>query len=571
MAGREMRWFGGKGQAKGSRSKAAFRGKRCSLENLEARQLLHGASIDVTQLQSLVPDRTGPAAYVSTAMAAAAGSAQAGDAAGSLASYGSGGFGRTSAVSSTSTKLLKTPDPRTLDQQMGLPLLDSNPGAPATLYLDFDGNFDPDWWQYDNNGKEVHFSNVTTPVFDTDGNAASFSASEQALVSEIWSRVAEDYAPFNINVSTDYYGDFQDGKALHVVIGGNNSDWLHQDASGISSIGSFSDGAPNEVFVFNLMTWATAGVKDADGRVMNGPAAIANTASHEAGHAFGLRHHALYSASGTKLTDYNPGTSDWTPIMGDNKASDRTTWFAGPNDQGAQTWQDDMAILAGSKNGFGWKADDHSSSLSAADTLSPGLKIGTLAASGIINNTNDIDTFQFTTGGSPVQITVSSAHYGPNLIPLEALCASSGDIVARASYFSSTQSIISTTLPAGTYYIMVISYGDYGDVGQYAVSVSFDPVLNLGSLQISPTTTTTTTSSGSTSQNSLLASTTSTAPATSSSALGSGGYTTPMEAQPATPLASAKQASREDLLDELFAQESFVDELGDLAGVRGRA
>ena len=32
-----------------------------------------------------------------------------------------------------------------IDQQMGLPMLDSLPGAPATIYLDFNGNFLSSW------------------------------------------------------------------------------------------------------------------------------------------------------------------------------------------------------------------------------------------------------------------------------------------------------------------------------------------------------------------------------------------------------------------------------------------
>ena len=74
------------------------------------------------------------------------------------------------------------------------------------------------------------------------------------------------------------------------------------------------------------VTVAAKAVHDGDGRVMDGPAAMATTISHEAGHSFGLLHHSLYNANGTNINEYNPGTSTWTPIMGDNKAGDRTTW-----------------------------------------------------------------------------------------------------------------------------------------------------------------------------------------------------------------------------------------------------
>jgi hypothetical protein len=338
-------------------------------------------------------------------------------------------------------------------------------------------------------------------VFDTDGNTASFSASEQAQIKQIWSRVAEDYAPFNINVSTDYYGDFKDKQALHVVIGGNNTDWLHEDASGISVIGSFSDSsATNEVFVFDMTKWTNVTV---EGKPLDAIAAIATTASHEAGHSFGLLHHSLYNSNGTLANEYDPGTSDWTPIMGENKASDRTTWYAGPTDQGWNTYQDDMAIIAGSTNGFGYRADDHADTVNLADSLTTKNVLGTLTGKGIINTPTDMDVFKFTTQGGPVQITMNANAYGPNLIPVVELRSSAG-FVTRATTSSSTQSIINTNLAAGTYYVFAeaptITYrglriGDYGDVGQYTVSVSFGSPVLQGSLLMSPTTTSTSTTS----------------------------------------------------------------------------
>ena len=39
--------------------------------------------------------------------------------------------------------------------------------------------------------------------FDLDGNTASFSATEKKFMSYIWSRVAEDYAPFKIDITTE--------------------------------------------------------------------------------------------------------------------------------------------------------------------------------------------------------------------------------------------------------------------------------------------------------------------------------------------------------------------------------
>src|SRR5262249_35457363 len=91
------------------------------------------------------------------------------------------------------TVVTKYPTPQQIDQQMGLPMLDSLPGAPATIYLDFDGNFLSSWTT-----GGTTFKNISTPVWDMDGNPNSYSAAEQAVIKEVWARVAEDYAPFNI-------------------------------------------------------------------------------------------------------------------------------------------------------------------------------------------------------------------------------------------------------------------------------------------------------------------------------------------------------------------------------------
>ena len=225
------------------------------------------------------------------------------------------------------------------DLNMGLPLLDSNPGAEFTLFLDFTGNYLPSFENHNGTFPQNGLQ-IITPAYSTDTNPAYFSATEQAEIKKIWARVAEDYAPFNVNVTTHYYGELTNGKVLKVAIGGHPNDWYinwqesSETPSGTSRVGSFLDPAqPNVVFIFSLDVWYSTsnGEKDNDGRYIDLTAAIANTASHEAGHAFGLEHHSQY-VNGKRVEVYDPGTAEWTPIMGDNLASDRTTWSKGPTD-----------------------------------------------------------------------------------------------------------------------------------------------------------------------------------------------------------------------------------------------
>src|SRR5687767_15996902 len=75
-----------------------------------------------------------------------------------------------------------------------VPIYHSLPGAPAALYLDFDGHFEPVWGTH---------NNVNTPAYDSDANPTTYSPAELAFIENVWKVVAEDYAPFNIDVTTE--------------------------------------------------------------------------------------------------------------------------------------------------------------------------------------------------------------------------------------------------------------------------------------------------------------------------------------------------------------------------------
>lgn len=507
-------------------------------EQLETRELMHGSGLHFDDYHDLPEflDRDEPAVYVAYDGALAQG--------GSGFLFGEGGV--------TKNLTVKGLDARTLDETSGLPMLDSNPNAPVTIHLDFTGNFIGDWW-YNSGNSSVHYYNLTTPVFSLD-NVATFNTDEQNLIREIWARVAEDFSPFNVNVSTAYYGTFENGKALKVNIGGSNMDWLGENSSGFASIGSFADNAPNQVFVFDLAAWARAGVTDGDGNLLNAAAAIATTATHEAGHAFGLRHHARYAFDGTKITDYDPGTNGWTPIMGDNLAGDRTTWDAGPTDLGAGTMQDDVAVLARSIDGFGLRADDFSNSRSTAFSLQSN-EVGLYTGKGIIEQRLDYDVFKFTTQGGTVSITVNAAKFGPNLVPVAELYSTAG-FVSSATGGNWTQSIITKNLPAGTYYLQVRGFQDHGSMGQYTFSISTQLSSTTTLLTTTSTTTATTTSTTFTPSINKLSTTKSTSTLDAKS---SGGAGSPLmiSESPTLPL-DEKQSAKPDKLvaarDAVFEQ-----------------
>lgn len=101
--------------------------------------------------------------------------------------------------------------------------------------------------------------------------------------------MAEDYAPFNINVTTveppalapNIPSASANGVALRLAIGGTSSILgLGSGIIGYAYINSFTSATSNVAYVFP--TSSTGSHSSAF--------TIATTVSHEAGHSFGLRH-----------------------------------------------------------------------------------------------------------------------------------------------------------------------------------------------------------------------------------------------------------------------------------------
>jgi hypothetical protein len=121
--------------------------------------------------------------------------------------------------------------------------LHSDPTSTKTIHLDFDGHTTdvPEW----NDG--VPF---TTPAFNFEGDNSSFTDNERTRIQAIWERVAEDYVPFDVAVTTEEppldwltKDTATDPDDVHwgqrVVIGGNGS-WLGEPAWGIAKMSGFA-------------------------------------------------------------------------------------------------------------------------------------------------------------------------------------------------------------------------------------------------------------------------------------------------------------------------------------------
>ncbi|WP_020472808.1 M12 family metallo-peptidase [Zavarzinella formosa] len=371
--------------------------------------------------------------------------------------------------------------------------LHSVPGATKVIYLDFDGNttLGTQW----NTTYAAGLNNpIVTPAFNFEGSSSTFSANEQTRIQLIWQRVAEDYAPFNVDVTTEDPGvealrntgggDTHWGK--RVCIGGSYQDWYGTSAGGVAYLNTFAANTDTPCFVFAQSQ-------------SNDEKNIAEAVSHEVGHTFGLSHDGTSSQSyyaGQQGTN-SPG---WAPIMGVGYYQPVTQWSKGQYPD-ANNQEDDLAIIANATNGVGYKQDDAGDSIIEATPLAA---VGsTVSFNGIIERTTDVDVFSFNTGVGNVSFNADPFLYAPDLDIQMELIDSSGNVLAlnnptTKSTASMSAAITNFTIPsAGTYYIRIsgvgagnlaTGYSDYGSLGQYTLTGSIVTTPSLNDLETTPVT-----------------------------------------------------------------------------------
>ncbi|MDR7212242.1 hypothetical protein [Flavobacterium piscis] len=333
--------------------------------------------------------------------------------------------------------------------------LQSLPGAAGCVYLDFDGYNMPagNLW---NNGNAI--------------NAAPSGMSD-AAVQQHWEVVAEDYRPFNLNVTTSeaVFNSYPRNRRMRVVVTPTNT--AAPGAGGVAYIGSFNwdNDVPCWVFI-------TSGKSGGD------------ASSHEVGHTFDLGHDGRTNPVEGYFVGLD-GTS-WAPIMGAGYYRPIVQWSKGEYNN-ANNKQDDVAIIASTKFGVGYRGDDYGNTTASAANLDYNGSGVINQKNGIISNEADYDFFTFTTGGGNVSINANTVSRDGNLHLLIRLYNSAG--AEMGTYWNSDpfalNASMNVNLPAGKYFIGVDGsgagnagsggYSAYGSIGSYSITGTIPPGGNI--------------------------------------------------------------------------------------------
>lgn len=355
--------------------------------------------------------------------------------------------------------------------------LHSRPGAARTIYLDFDGGslLASNSWLL--NG----LNSLLFGGWSLDALALLFSDSEQAVIREVWARVAEDFAAWDVDVTTQEpllgglwrassndptYGArvafSNDGNVQAQLCGGG--------CGGIAWIGTFDAITSGETRSPAWVFPSSLGQKAKN---------MAEAASHEAGHTLGLAH------DGHGTSGYYAGTALWGPLMGSPYSAAITQWSKGDY-SGANNHEDDRAVIG--SHGLPLRTDEAGSTPATAAALTTLPDEG-----GVISSPSDSDWYALTDCLGTLSATASPAPIGPNLDIVLELRDASGSVLAKnaptttrtaGGTISGMGASLALPLVGGPYYLAVSGGGSASGGGSGWASGGYDGYGSTGSYQL---------------------------------------------------------------------------------------
>jgi len=324
--------------------------------------------------------------------------------------------------------------------QDGIISLQSAPGAPGVAYLDFrGGRTEGEGWG----------------TFDYEKPNVS-----SAQIRDVWKRVAEDFLPFTINVTTDikvYEAAAPNSRARCIM---TPTSTAAPGAGGVAYLNSWGGGV--------CWSFYTSGK------------AAAEVVSHEIGHTLGMGHDGRTTPTEGYFGGHGSGATGWAPIMGVGYYQPVVQWSKGEYTSANNT-ENDLVMIT-SKPGAGYRVDDTGDVLATARYLEA-YGGNTISQEGLIERAADTDAFQFTTTGGAVSLQANPVNGDwANLAISATLVNSSGTVIASNNPQTQLNAAITTSIGAGTYTFQVAGAGrnnaasdgfsNYGSLGYYSITGS---------------------------------------------------------------------------------------------------
>lgn len=350
-----------------------------------------------------------------------------------------------------------------------IPLLNSNPAAiHKVIYLDFDG--------------EVVIGTSWNSATNTPTINALPSTLNAAAITNIWKRMAEDYRPFDVNVTTDVakFNAATPTRRMRIVFTPSSA-WYPSAVGGVAFLNSFSWGGNPDTpcWVFeNALGYSAKNCAEAG--------------SHEAGHTLSLKHQSVWNGSCAKTAEYHSGigtgVTSWAPIMGVGYSKNVTIWHNGTNSNTCTTIQFDHGSNGITGPSFlNYLTDDVGNTLATAKAIN--VNTVSLLDSAIITTPTDVDVYKFTICNNRYMTfnikpwALDTVNYdAANLdIRFQLFNATTTASLAIDTPLTKLNTLVGMNLNAGSYYFVIDggrsnNYTDYGSLGKYYVRVTSNNV-----------------------------------------------------------------------------------------------
>jgi len=323
---------------------------------------------------------------------------------------------------------------------------ESKAGAPAVIYCNFEG--------------EV----VNQALWSTSTINAAPSGLSSGEVAEILKLVAEDYAPFDVNVTNDrsVYDSTPSNKRVMCI--STPTDTASPGSGGVAFLDTFVD---------DLVCWDFN---------LSG-----DTISHEVGHTLNLDHHGDSSQNAPEYHDGHASESrDWGPIMGSAFEASMVQWSDGNYSFATNGNQDDLDLIT--NYGLSYRADDYGNDSATGEDVSISNMLVT--RNGIIERSTDIDVFNVTYSSlGKVQVAGTSREGAQSNLDVNmSILDSDGIIFYTQTSDTSDDAITELILEPGSYQIRLqgdssgnpngnpaTGWSSYGSLGQYQLNFLPDP------------------------------------------------------------------------------------------------